>query len=270
MNEHLIRQNFLGADSDKILKHARVGIIGLCGGGSHVAQQLAHIGVGNFSLFDSDRADQSNRNRMVGLTAEDAKNKELKTDVITRLIQVINPDAHVDAISKIWQEEHIRLRDCTAIFGCVDSFTERNQLEQYARRFLVPYIDIGMDVNEEEDVDDSGNHFITGQVILSLAGHPCMWCMGFLRESLLSQEVPAYGAAGEKPQVVWPNGTLASTAVGVFMSLVTPWNRDLLPPLYIEYDGNRFLTSPSKKLETLVGKSCKHFSGPEALGDVSW
>src|ERR1700730_12183464 len=39
------------------------------------------------------------------------------------------------------------LRRCDVIFGCVDSYRERDELERFMRRFLIPYIDIGMDVH---------------------------------------------------------------------------------------------------------------------------
>jgi molybdopterin-synthase adenylyltransferase len=48
------RQSFLGAKSEQNLKRAKVGIIGLGGGGSHVVQQLTHLGVGNYILVDPD------------------------------------------------------------------------------------------------------------------------------------------------------------------------------------------------------------------------
>jgi molybdopterin-synthase adenylyltransferase len=83
---------------------------------------------------------------------------------------------------------------------------------------MTPYIDIGMDVH------DLGNQFaISGRVILSMPGELCMKCMGFLRDDLLAREAENYGAAGSKPRVIWPNGVLASLAVGVFVELVTPW-----------------------------------------------
>jgi hypothetical protein len=265
MADHLLRQSFLGSDSSERLAAARVAIVGLCGGGSHVAQQLAHVGVGHFYLFDSDRSDESNRNRMIGL----AKHRvgDPKTEILRDLIHQINPDADVAAVPREWQEDHVALRDCTAIFGCVDSFTVRDQLERYARRYLVPYIDVGMDI-----VADDGSHTICGQVILSMPGHYCMWCMGYLTDALLAEEARHYGAAGAKPQVVWPNGVLASTAVGKFMSLLTPWRHDLKMVLFTVYDGNQGTLFESPRLQALAksGWTCPHFSGPESLGDASW
>lgn len=60
----LERQNFLGIDSDAILARTRVAIIGLGGGGSHVVQQLAHIGIGHFVIVDDDEISDSNLNRL--------------------------------------------------------------------------------------------------------------------------------------------------------------------------------------------------------------
>lgn len=47
----LDRQSFLGPESDALLNGSTVGIAGLGGGGSHVAQQLAHVGIGSFVLL---------------------------------------------------------------------------------------------------------------------------------------------------------------------------------------------------------------------------
>ena len=62
-------------------KSATVAIVGLCGGGSHVYQQLGHVGIGSVLLVDHDTVDDTNHNRMVGLTAKDIENKALKTDI---------------------------------------------------------------------------------------------------------------------------------------------------------------------------------------------
>ncbi len=262
---NLDRQSFLGPESEQIIQAARIAVIGLCGGGSHVSQQLAHIGFRNLVLVDHDSADDTNINRMVGLTATDAEAKALKTEVIARTILEVNPQANVEKFPCRWQACERVLRDCTAIFGCVDSFGQREQLERFARRFMIPYIDVGMDVSGTE-----GRYFITGQSILSLPGHTCMRCMGFLTEEVLAAEAGKYGAAGGKPQVVWPNGILASTAVGQLIGLLTPWNDELEVPLYLDYDGNRSIVTLNKRLAHIDQAACPHFVGRDALGDLEW
>jgi hypothetical protein len=256
------RQAFLGNDSARLFADTRVGIIGLCGGGSHISQQLAHLGVGKFVLIDFDHVEASNLNRMVGSRFAHAQQDAAKTDVISSLIQGINPRAEIKAFATRWEDNHQHLRDCTVVFGCVDSFLARDQLEKYCRRFLIPYIDIGMDVSPS----DAG-FSISGQVVTSIPGLPCMRCLGFLSDRLISDEVQRYGAAGPRPQVVWPNGVLASTAVGVFVQMLAPW-RSQVTELYIEYDGNKPSLTPSRLSVISNKRQCTHFAALMDVGDV--
>lgn len=255
------RQNFLGAHSEETLRKCRVGIIGLGGGGSHIAQQLAHVGIGTFVIADSDVAEESNLNRLVGATAEDVKNRTLKVEIAHRLIRSVNPAACIIAIPEVWQQKSECFRDCDVIFGCVDSYSDREELEQMARRFLIPYLDIGMDVHPYED-----HYLISGQVALSMPGEPCLWCMGLLREELLAQEAANYGQAGSRPQVIWPNAILASTAIALFMQLITPWHNYQNVPILMEYDGNSLKLLPSNKLSILSSKECTHYRASD-VGD---
>ncbi len=261
MND-LSRQSFLGCASDALLGRLRVAIVGLCGGGSHIAQQLAHIGIGRFVLYDPDIVEHSNLNRMVGAAASDADSGRAKVDVIAQRILAVNPDAEVIRCRGRWQQHAMELRDVTAVFGCVDSYVERAQLETMCRRFLIPYIDIGMDVTGTKL-----GYAISGQVIVSMPGHPCMRCMGFLTDELLSTEAQNYGAAGGKPQVVWPNGVLASTAVSKFVSIVLPWQGVTPAALITEYDGNTNQLFASNRLHYLPPDRCRHFDGLQDLGD---
>jgi len=265
MDKRLSSQSFLGAQSEEILTNCEVAIIGLGGAGSPLAQQLAHLGVGRFLLFDHDRVEHKNLNRLIGATREDAVNGILKTAVATRLIRGINPNATVVAVAKQWQEAARSLRSCTVIFGAVDSFAARQEIEATARRYLIPYLDIGMDVH------DLGNGFaIGGQVILSMPGELCMRCIGFLGDDLIGREAAEYGAAGDRPQVVWPNGVLASLAVGLFVMLVTPWHNRQVRSAYLEYDGNAQTVATSNKMAYLKHVTCPHFCRAEDFGDPFW
>ena len=261
MND-LSRQSFLGIASDRILSEVQVAIIGLCGGGSHVAQQLAHIGVGRFALCDPDVVEDSNLNRMVGASRSDARAARPKVDVVSERISAINPGARIAKAAKAWQAVAQQLRGSTAVFGCVDSFSERSQLEAMCRRFLIPYIDIGMDVTRS-----TTGYTISGQVIVSMPGYPCMRCLGFITDELLTAEAQQYGAAGGRPQVVWPNGVLASTAVGLFVSMLLPWHSQTEPPLFLEYDGNAGRLFPSNRLQLIASMGCRHYAGAVDLGD---
>ena len=259
------RQSFLGAKSEETIKNLRAAIVGLGGGGSHIAQQLAHVGVGNLFLFDFDAVDEegTNLNRLVGATEADAADGTLKVEVAKQRITAIDSTINVIAFSSPWQNNHEHLRYCDVIFGCVDSLLQRRDLESAARRFLVPYIDIGMDVHEMEQ----GYFVIGGQVVLSMPGQPCMRCLGILREDALAAEAAEYGAAGSRPQVIWSNGVLASAAVGIFMQLVTPWGKEHNKTILLEYDGNCQTVSLSNKLKYLNDIKCSHYLTQQELGD---
>lgn len=261
MNTLHSRQNFLGNHCDEVLTSSRIGIIGLCGGGSHVAQQLAHIGIGRFVAADFDHVEDPNLNRMVGTCPADAELRRPKNEVIKEVIHRINPNADVEIVGR-WENHGDLLRTCDIVIGCVDSFTARDELEKFCRRFLIPYIDVGMDVHQV-----SSGYCISGQVALSMPGGHCLWCHGILTEERLAQEQRKYGAAGGKPQVIWPNGVLASIAVGHAVSLLLPWSTDLLQLSLIEYDGNRHITRPGARLQFLKDMPCPHHAAEELLGD---
>ena len=133
--------------------------------------------------------------------------------------------------------------------GCVDSFSERQQIEACCRRLLVPYIDIGMDVHAGDPPA------ISGQIILSAPCGPCMLCMHFLTDDKIGREVANYGAAGNRPQVVWANGVLASTAVGFAVNILTGWTTTR-PPIYLQYDGTM---APHIRLAHLAPGPCPHY-----------
>jgi hypothetical protein len=264
MKKQFDRQSFLGADSEALLESSEVGIIGLGGGGSHIAQQLAYVGVGRFTLIDPQQIEASNLNRMVGATSKDICDKTLKIDIADRMIRSVNPNAKIEKYAEKWQPRAHLLRKCSVLFGCVDSFSEREQLEILARRYLIPYIDIGMDVYE---IDSQFS--ISGQVILSMPGNLCLRCFGFLNDRVLKEEARKYGAAGGKPQVIWPNGMLASTAVGLFIHLITPWQTSQCFP-YLEYDGNKHSLVPSLRFELIKNQNCPHFDSIDNIGDPFW
>jgi molybdopterin-synthase adenylyltransferase len=257
------RQSFLGPDSERIFAEARVAIVGLGGGGSHIAQQLAHLGVGHFRLIDPQEIEDSNLNRLVGGTAKDVEQKMPKVQIAERLIRSIRPSADVRAAQGEWQTSDNLLKDAHVIFGCVDGYRQRMYLEQAARRFCIPYIDIGMDITKLAE----RQYAVAGQMIVTVPDGPCLSCLGFLTQERLNKEEDDYGDAGIHPQVVWTNGTLASLAVGAFVRMLTPWYDDAGRDFeWLELDGDNQLVSRSRQPEYTLRRPCTHFS-PHDRGD---
>ena len=116
MSGRLASQSFLGPESNSVMAAIEVGIAGLGGGGSHVAQQLAHVGVGTFVPVDHDIVEEKNLNRLVGATAEDAKAGAAKTAVAERMIKGVNPAALVTPRRMKWQEAAADLSRLTDFF----------------------------------------------------------------------------------------------------------------------------------------------------------
>ena len=117
----------------------------------------------------------------------------------------------------------------TIVFNCVNIFREQHELETYCRRCLIAYVDIGMDVHQAGEEPP----IMAGQVILSLPGG--------------------------RPQVVWPNGALASTAVGIAVNLLTDWSRSQRRFVYLQYDGASGTVMPHVRVQYLQNTVCNHY-----------
>lgn len=258
----LDRQSFLGSDSEQILRDLCMGIVGLGGGGSHVVQQLAHIGIGRFVLVDPDTISLTNLNRLVGGTLADVEANLPKVEIAERIIRSLNRDAAISNHQCHWQEALEALKDCDVIIGGLDSVRAKDELDAFTRRNFIPYIDMGMDVHETSPLQ----YLVAGQVVLTGPCQPCLRCLGVVTEGALLQEAQNYGAAGGKPQVVWPNGVLASGAVGLLMQLVTPWHEAYVESAFLEYDGNLHTLAHGQRHKRMLGKPCNHHS-PNELGD---
>jgi molybdopterin/thiamine biosynthesis adenylyltransferase len=255
------RQSFLGSDIARICRNTRIAVAGLGGGGSHTVQQLAHVGFRDFLLVDPDTIEETNLNRLVGGTAEDVRVALPKAEIARRLALSIQPGARVEVRQKKWQEVADELHEVDLIFGNLDDLSSRLQLEVLARRHLIPYIDIGLGVVTISPQPPR----MSGQVMISLPGHPCLRCLGVIDDGALTEEAQRYGDAGHRPQVVWANGLLASTAVGCALEILTGWTSRERVTLLYSYDGNLSTVTPDTRLEFVSSDECPHFP-PNQVG----
>ena len=253
--EQYARQSFLGPHAQAIFRNARVGVVGLGGGGSHIVQQLAHLGVRYVYAFDGDRTETTNLNRNVGSTLFDARAQARKFDVMHRIHHGLVPGSAFGGHPGRWQDQPELIAQCDVVFGCLDTFQARRELEAECRRYLIPYIDIGMDVHQQGDDPPR----MAGQVILSVPGGPCMKCIDFLNEQTLAQEAALYGDTGGRPQVVWANGILASTAVGIGVDVLTGWTRSTEPVAYLSFDANANTLTQHPDLQFVDERVCQHY-----------
>jgi molybdopterin-synthase adenylyltransferase len=180
------------------------------------------------------------------------------------MINAVRPWITVVARQRKWQEAAELLQDAHVVFGCLDGFQQRDHLEGAARRYCLPYIDIGMDVTQISE----NSYALAGQMIMTRPSGPCLRCLGFITPERLAREENRYGDAGINPQVVWTNGTLASLAVGAFMKLVTPWFAPREEYTWLELDGNAQTVTPSLQPDYMPKFDvCPHRGGCDGLGD---
>ena len=83
-SERFARQSFLGEAGQAVIERCVVGLVGLGGAGSHIVQQLAHVGFLNYVLYDADFASESNLNRTVILTEADVAAGKEKIEAARR------------------------------------------------------------------------------------------------------------------------------------------------------------------------------------------
>ncbi len=217
-----------GARGQERIGSSTVGIVGLGGLGTHVAQQLAHLGVGGCVLIDGDVVSTSNLNRLIGATEDDVGLP--KVEVAQRMIAAIRPDATASATPHHFSADATPpdLDRVDALFGCVDHDSVRLQLVRFASTSHLPYLDLASDIA-------SGGEF-GGRVVFAKDGERCLSCLGELDQHSLARaqmneqqraaddriygiDRDALGATG--PSVVSINGVIASLAVTEFMVWIT-------------------------------------------------
>lgn len=163
-----------GTEIQRVLARLHVGIVGLGGTGSPVAEQLCRLGVGHMSLFDGDTLDPTNVNRVYGSAVADAGIS--KVLIAKRHLEGIGLGTKIDAYpDHITAEETARaIRDCDVVFGCTDKEIPRAILIQLSLRYGIPVLDLGVLISSEAG-RIVGVH---GRVTTLFAGEACLFCRG--------------------------------------------------------------------------------------------
>lgn len=237
-----------GTDGQSALSTLTVGIVGLGGTGSVVAQQLAHLGVNTFVLIDPDVVESTNLNRLVGAEPRDVGS--LKVAVAGRSIKSVSTSASVTEVAGDVADEHTAqlLTRVDFIFGCTDSMASRAVMNQLAYQYLIPYIDVGVGIS----VLNGRVEYISGRAQMLSPGLPCLVCTDKLnaeqvRREMLTEEQRRQdryitGAVVPQPAVISLNSTMSSAAVTMFLAAVTGFRSDAR---MLIYDGIRGSLRPA-------------------------
>ncbi|MBA3652583.1 MAG: ThiF family adenylyltransferase [Actinobacteria bacterium] len=209
-----------GTAGQRRLRDASVAVVGVGGTGSHVAIQLAHLGIGRLALVDPDVVEASNLGRLVGATANDVGRP--KVEVLALAAAGIRPEIVVEPIvHSVLDLDADVLASKDLIVCCTDGHGSRALLTELAAQYLVTLIDLGVEVQSSQGSTRAG-----GGVRIVRPGAPCLHCMNVLdsalvREEFLSdaqrdeEEKRGYlrGSSEPAPSVIALNGVIASLAV---------------------------------------------------------
>lgn len=165
--QNKLTQTF-GSGTLDLLHGMRVGVIGCSGTGSIIIELLVRNCVGELVIVDSDILEEKNLNRIINSTVSAARGKQPKVSAIKKAIEKIGMKTRIEAYQELTDSKRVveALVDCDVIFGCVDSAFGRYHLDCLASAYLIPYFDVG--VNLEAD----GQGGITAADAVSHYVHP--------------------------------------------------------------------------------------------------
>lgn len=135
-----------GRGTTHYLTNLTVGIAGVSGTGSIVAEQLMRLGVKRLVLVDDDVVEVRNLGRILNSTTKDAMLGTNKAIMMKRAFETVGLSTEVIAIPEvIHTPEAIHLlSQCDILFGCLDSADGRMQLNRISTFYTIPYIDLGV------------------------------------------------------------------------------------------------------------------------------
>lgn len=236
-----------GKEGQRKIESAPIGIVGLGGIGSQIAQGLAYLGVTSFVLIDHDFVDHTNLNRLIGASPGDAETEVLKVTVAEEHIRKINPKATVQTIAKSMRsmEAFETLIYCPIVFGCVDNDSTRLILTELTAAYELILIDSATEIfTEDGNISEFG-----GRVVVARPGDFCLVCSNQIDMEVAKQELETtetrelrkahgYGLnnKSEAPSVVSLNGIIANIAITEFLVMVTGIRE---PCRYLVYHGLR-------------------------------
>lgn len=164
-----------GAAGQRKIAQMKVAIIGLGGLGSHVAQQLAYLGLADYALVDFDIVTDSSLNRLVGAVDTDVAAKTKKVVVAERTIKAVKPDATVRILHGQLDtaQAHRLIAQADVVFGCLDRDLPRLQLTDICARHAKPYFDLASDTGGEGDELCTGAASSSATARAALSAYTC-------------------------------------------------------------------------------------------------
>ena len=227
-----------GKDVQLLLRRLNVAVVGCGGTGSAVAEQLIRLGVGTLSIYDPQRFEETNVNRVYNSNISD--NGTPKVSLIQRTAMSIGLGTIVKSypISITTKRMAESLRDVDVIFGCTDGQWGRSILNDIALFYAIPTIDMAVKIDSNANLIRSA----TGRVTVLVPGSACLFCRQritpegirteIVREnnpkeySRLNKEGYVEGTDVPDPAVISFTSSVASFAVSEFLQRLTGFMGD--------------------------------------------
>ena len=146
---HERQVRMLGKAGQAELADCHVAVLGLGGIGSLVAEYLARLGVGHFTLVDDDSVEESNLSRIVGASTSDALGRVAKVEVAKRIILQANEHARIRMILDDAAKESVarQLTGCDYLFLAADSMRARLVFNALIHQYLIPGVQLEPVIN---------------------------------------------------------------------------------------------------------------------------
>ena len=133
----------VGEDGQRRIQSARVGIAGCGGLGVNVITNLVTAGVTQFVLCDHDVPDITNLNRQYIYYPGDMRPK---AEVAAQWVLALNPIAEVEAHAQPFSKDTASMfLGCDIIVDCLDSFSARMELSDFAAENRIPLVHGGIE-----------------------------------------------------------------------------------------------------------------------------
>jgi len=119
----------IGQNGVEKLEKSKVAVIGIGGVGGYTCQMLARAGVGNITLIDFDKVDETNINRQIVATTKTVG--KLKTEVMRDIIFEINPKCKVNALCErfsLQNAERLLSQNFDYVIDAIDSVPDKVEL----------------------------------------------------------------------------------------------------------------------------------------------
>jgi molybdopterin/thiamine biosynthesis adenylyltransferase len=265
----------LGGPVQRVLGDLHVGIVGCGGTGSAVGEQLARLGIRQFTLLDPDTLSESNLTRVYGSAPDDVGTN--KATLLGDHIELIAPDARVTAIEQTVTTESAarHLVACDVVFGCTDDNAGRLVLSRFATYFLTPVIDCGVLLSSDSSDQLIG---VDGRVTILVPGGACLVCRDRVdlqraqAEALtpaerkrLQDEGYAPALPGVEPAVVTFTTGVAAAATAELLERLIGYGPDPVPSeVLIRFHEREFSTNTAAPRP---GHYCDPAAGKLGFGD---